>query len=70
MKGKEELEIIISDEGEVRVLVRGIKGPACIKEVENFARKIGVIKEMTRTSEFYQQAEAGIQVKQSGRKKD
>lgn len=67
MKGKEELEIIISEEGEVRVLVRGVKGPSCIKTAESFAGNIGSIKEMTKTSEFYQQEKTIRRVKQQGK---
>jgi len=69
MKGREELEILISESGEVRVMVKGIKGPSCIKTAENFAGNIGRIKEMTKTSEFYQKEKNGVRLKQSGKRR-
>ncbi|HNS32205.1 MAG TPA: DUF2997 domain-containing protein [bacterium] len=68
MKGKEELEIIITEEGEVRILVKGIKGPSCMKTAETFAGKIGNIKEMAKTMEFYQKPETTLQIKETGKK--
>ena len=66
MAGKEELEIFISEEGEIKVHVKGIKGPACQDVVRNFSSGIGRITEIVKTSEFYQKPETGNIVKNKG----
>ncbi|MBN1445242.1 MAG: DUF2997 domain-containing protein [Candidatus Omnitrophica bacterium] len=67
MAGKEELEIFISEEGEIKIYVKGIKGPACRDIVRNFSSGIGRITEFVKTSEFYQKPETGNIVKHKGR---
>lgn len=68
MQGKEELEIFISEEGEVKMHIKGIKGPACRDVAKNLAVNIGNIREMVNTVEFYQQPETKQQIKGTGQK--
>ena len=57
MPDKHELELFISEEGELKVHIKGIKGPACLKIFENIAKKIGEEKERSLTSEYYEKIE-------------
>jgi hypothetical protein len=57
MPDKHELELFISEEGELKVHIKGIKGPACLKILENIAKKIGEEKERSLTSEYYEKIE-------------
>ncbi len=54
MAQQHEIEFFISEEGELKVHVKGIKGPGCIKTLESLAGKIGKEKERTLTSEYYE----------------
>ncbi|MBM3249543.1 MAG: DUF2997 domain-containing protein [Candidatus Omnitrophica bacterium] len=53
MAGKQEVEIFISDDGELKVHIRGIKGPSCVDVLEKLAGD-GEIKEKVLSSEYYE----------------
>ncbi len=55
MNKKEELEIFISEEGEIKVRVRGARGGSCMTVLEKFAGKVGRIRDVVKTPEFYQE---------------
>ena len=50
----EELEIVIDEEGEVKIMVHGIKGKKCIEFSKFLEDSIGEVKERRKTSEFYE----------------
>ena len=54
MPAKQEIELFISEEGEVKVHIKGVKGTGCVKTLEAFAKEIGLEKERTLTSEYYE----------------
>ncbi|HDD64571.1 MAG TPA: DUF2997 domain-containing protein [Firmicutes bacterium] len=54
MAEKEEIEILISDDGHLKFHIRGIKGPRCVDIAKSLANECGRIKEITYTSEYYQ----------------
>lgn len=54
MPGKEEIELFISDEGELKVHIKGIKGPRCLKALDSLLGKIGREKERKLTGEYYE----------------
>ena len=54
MAGKQEVELFISEEGELKVHIKGIKGPGCLKVLESLAKEIGSEKGRTLTSEYYE----------------
>jgi len=64
MAEKEEIAILISEEGEVEFLVKGIKGIQCRKLGEELARAIGVIKKLELTSEYYEKEEVKTKIEQ------
>jgi hypothetical protein len=51
---KHEIELFISEEGELKVHIKGVKGPGCLKILESLAQQIGTEKERTLTSEYYE----------------
>jgi hypothetical protein len=54
MPGKHEIELFISEEGELKVHIKGIKGPGCTKILESLAKEIGIEKDRELTSEYYE----------------
>lgn len=54
MAEKQELEIEIDKEGETKVHVKGIKGKGCMQFVEVFKKILGEVKELKKTSEYYE----------------
>lgn len=64
----EELEILISEEGEIKVQVKGIKGPGCRDVVKNFSSGVGKIAGMVNTSEFYVKPEIKTNLQNRGKK--
>ena len=54
MARKEELFITISPEGEVKVEIKGMKGPKCLDVVKLFEQKIGLITQRQLTPEYYE----------------
>lgn len=54
MAGKQEVEIFISDDGELKVHIRGIKGPSCMEVLDKLASDYGEIKEKVPSSEYYE----------------
>lgn len=57
MPKKEELEISISETGEVTLNVIGAKGKKCIDMTKDLEEALGVVKYFEKKSEFYQQEE-------------
>lgn len=55
MSKKEELEISISNTGEVTINVIGAKGKSCIDMTKDLEESLGLIKSFEKKSEFYQQ---------------
>lgn len=62
MSKKEELEISISNTGEVTINVIGAKGKSCIDMTKDFEESLGIIKSFEKKSEFYQQEENNTSV--------
>ena len=58
MAVKQELEISITPEGEVKIEVKGIKGSSCVDATKEIEEALGVVKDREHTSEFYQQEQA------------
>lgn len=54
---KREIELYISEDGELKVHIKGIKGPGCLKLIDSLAGKLGVLKEKSTTSEYYESEE-------------
>lgn len=55
MADKQELEISISNTGEVTVNVIGAKGKSCMDMTKELEESLGIITSLEKKSEFYQQ---------------
>lgn len=54
MPGKHEIELFISDDGELKVHIKGMKGSGCVKILDSLVKEIGSEKERQLTSEYYE----------------
>jgi len=54
MADKQEIELFISDDGELKVHIKGIKGPGCLKVMDSLVKELGIEEEKTLTSEYYE----------------
>ncbi|MBI4678465.1 MAG: DUF2997 domain-containing protein [Elusimicrobia bacterium] len=61
MPVKHEIEIVITPEGEVKLDIRGMKGPSCVAELERFALGLGAIKSIDKNAEFFQSSQSRSQ---------
>ena len=64
MATKHEIEVIISADGQVKLDVKGIKGPACSPVVKKFADAVGELTSQNFTSEYYEKIQPQTQQKQ------
>jgi hypothetical protein len=64
MAEKQEIEIYISEEGEVKFHITGIKGIVCEDVARGFEKSVGKIKESNRTSEYYEKETTRLDNKQ------
>jgi hypothetical protein len=55
MSQKIELQIEIDPEGNVQIKTHGLKGEECVVETESLERELGLVRERSRTSEYYAQ---------------
>lgn len=49
-----DVEITISQTGEVKVHVKGVKGKGCLEYAKWLARVVGKVKDQQLTSEYYE----------------
>ena len=64
MNGKHEIEIEISETGEVKAHIKGIPGKGCSDVAKILKEIVGEIKSDTKTSEYYQpEPKIGIDIK-------
>ena len=54
MATREELEIEIAPNGEVKIQVKGLKGKKCLKYMDVFKEVVGEVSAVIRTREFYE----------------
>ena len=53
MADKHEIELFISENGEVKVHIKGIKGNACLGTLDSFAKPVGKKHNVNLTPEYY-----------------
>ncbi len=54
MPAKHEIELFISDDGELKVHIKGMKGPGCLKILDSLVKEVGVEKSRQLTGEYYE----------------
>ncbi|MBO5754176.1 MAG: DUF2997 domain-containing protein [Proteobacteria bacterium] len=57
MATKQEIEFTINPDGSVGIEVKGAKGKSCTELTREIEEALGIIKNRTYTSEYYQQEE-------------
>lgn len=67
MADKQELEISISNTGEVTVNVIGAKGRTCMDMTKELEESLGIVTSLEKKSEFYQQDQKGDAAVHEGR---
>ena len=65
MAAKHEIEIVIKPDGEVKIDIKGIKGPACLPIAKVLADGIGEIKSTNFTGEYYEKTATSQQQKRA-----
>jgi len=50
----QELEIIIGENGETRIRVRGVRGPECKEVTRELEEQLGDLQEQQFTGEYYE----------------
>lgn len=55
MAVKYEIEVIIDEDGQVRLTTHGLKGAECEAETKSIERALGKVSKRTRTREYYEQ---------------
>lgn len=60
MAEKYEIEVFINEDGELKVHIKGLKGPNCLKALQDLNSRIGgQIKDKQFTSEYYENLKSG-----------
>lgn len=54
MAQKQEIEVLISEEGEIRYHIQGIKGTKCLDIGKALGASLGEVKDIEYTSEYYE----------------
>jgi len=62
MASKEEIELIISPEGQVEFTIKGISGPNCELLAKKLAERLGVLTSWKRHAEYYQKVKPQTKV--------
>ena len=57
----QELEIVISPTGEVKIEVKGVAGGHCVDLTRDLERSLGEVEERQFKAEYYQQADQAQQ---------
>jgi len=54
MPNSHEIELFISEDGEIKVHIKGMKGPGCLKVLDSLAKDVGEVKNKELTGEYYE----------------
>ncbi|MCL2326298.1 MAG: DUF2997 domain-containing protein [Proteobacteria bacterium] len=57
MAVKQEIEFSIHPDGSIEISVKGAKGAGCLALTQEIEEALGIVKNRTYTSEYYQQEE-------------
>ncbi|MEW6609785.1 MAG: DUF2997 domain-containing protein [bacterium] len=55
MAEKQDIEILITEDGYITYHIKGIKGKKCVEVAKTLADPLGEIENMQLTSEYYEQ---------------
>ncbi len=54
MATKHEIEIFISPDGQVKLDIKGVKGPSCMASLKALADQVGIVTSQELKSEYYE----------------
>jgi len=57
MPNSHEIELFISEDGELKVHIKGLKGQGCLKVMDSLAKEVGYLKNKELTGEYYEKAQ-------------
>ncbi|MFA6217143.1 MAG: DUF2997 domain-containing protein [Candidatus Omnitrophota bacterium] len=57
MAAKQEIELFISDDGQLKVHIKGLKGPGCLKILDSITKEVGTLQKKQVSSEYYEKPE-------------
>ncbi|MDD5730540.1 MAG: DUF2997 domain-containing protein [Candidatus Omnitrophica bacterium] len=60
MANRHEIELFINDDGELKVHIKGMKGPGCMKTLESLTKDIGTVQEKNLSAEYYETPAAQV----------
>lgn len=63
MADKHEIEIIIAADGQVKLDVKGLKGPTCLTAIKKLADNVGEIVSTNIKPEYYERGQSQTQSK-------
>ena len=64
MATKHEIEIIITPDGEVKLDVKGLKGPTCLTVIKKIADSVGDLKSTNIKPEYYESSQSSVKKQQ------
>jgi hypothetical protein len=59
MAEKHDMEIIITPDGQVKMEIKGMKGPACVPAIQKVAEKLGRVDTQNLKPEYYEKPATG-----------
>ncbi|MDD5424778.1 MAG: DUF2997 domain-containing protein [Candidatus Omnitrophica bacterium] len=62
MAEKYEVEVFITEEGNVSMRVKGIRGKSCVDKLKALASPLGKFEDVEYTSEYYEQEQKVKQI--------
>lgn len=54
MAVKVEIEVVIDENGEIKMKTHGFKGKSCVDELKSFEKGLGPMSDVQKTSEYYE----------------
>lgn len=66
MATKKNITFTIDENGEVKIEVKGAPGEDCMKLTKEIEEALGLVGERVKTSEFFQEEEATVEVGTGG----
>lgn len=64
MASKHEIEIVIAPNGDVKLDVKGLKGPTCLTVIKKIADQVGEIVSTNLKGEYYEKPQTGTNTQQ------
>lgn len=65
---RQELEIVIGEDGTVSIQVEGVQGKRCLDATQFLEEALGEVQERVHTREYYQEEEGDVNVEHRWRK--